>query len=107
MPRLRPGIGKKDEHAIEGCIGELRNKIARVPAPQPHVRQASLLDRRQQLRHAVNERFCADDADARVSLGLPREVLPASEPDFEPGFALAWKERERINPALALGNADL
>ena len=60
----------------------------------------ALVDRRQRLGHAVDERLGADEAGARIGLRLPDQMLGAAEADFEPNVVdRRWKQRGEISGA--------
>ena len=99
MPRLRPGIGKQDEGAVDRLIRELRDQIARVAAAHLHVGQRLFIQRGQQLRHAIDEWLGADEADIWMTRRLPGQMLAAAETDLEPDLAFAIEQRRR--PQLA------
>ena len=66
------------------CGGSQPKQLDGVPMMQPDVGEAELVDRRERLRHAVDERFASDKARARVSLRLGDQMLRAAKTDFEP-----------------------
>src|SRR5262245_31983707 len=67
---------------------------------QADVGEAARMDRRERLRHAVDERLDADEASARLSLGLCDQMLAAAKADLHPhvrgsGWKQAWKVGRR------------
>ena len=55
----------------------------------------ALVDRGERLRHAVDERLDADEADARIGLRLRDQMLGAAEADFEPNVVDRRRETAR------------
>ena len=50
---------------------------------QADIGEPCALDRGERLGHAVDERLDADEAGARIALGLRDQMLAAAEADFE------------------------
>ena len=51
---------------------------------QPHILERIVFDERDGFRHAVEERFAADEAGGCTRRGMRREMFAAAEADFEP-----------------------
>src|SRR5215218_2793639 len=121
---FRPGIGVEQVHDVERRLGEARQQRGSIAVPEADVRQAVALDRRQELRHAVDEGLAADEARLRAGARLGGEMLAAAEADLEddrrpvtersekrlwldrPGFGQAQarqERREKVLLALAKG----
>src|SRR5215212_1114544 len=118
LPPLRPGIGVEQVDDIERRLGEARQERERVAVPEADVRQALALDRRQELRHAVDEGLAADEPRLRPGARLGGEMLAAAKADLEddrrpvrkwseqrlrldrPGFGQAQARQERRDQVL-------
>src|SRR5690349_21048084 len=97
MPLLRPWIRKKDEDPAEGCRRQPLEYGPSVVRTKADRREAVLIDSGQCLDHALLEGLTPDYADLGMVLGLPDEVLGASEPDLEPDlFHGRSKKRRRF-----------
>src|SRR5580704_9101996 len=87
MARLRPRIGKQNEHAVEGCVRQGLDDFPRVALMDAGVfsfvgRQG--IEFRKQFRNARLVWLGADETDCRMMLRLPEQVLAATEADLEP-----------------------
>jgi hypothetical protein len=110
MARLGPRIGKKHEGARQRLCRQRRHDEAGIVGEQPHVGDARPLDMRQALRDAVDKGLAADQADGRMMLGLPHQMLAGAEAHFEPnafGRQRAAEEAREIDLRRALGNIGL
>ena len=83
MPSLRPWIGVEQIHLIERGVGEPSEEIDRVSGVKPDIVDGARVDRCKDLCHAVDERLAADEAAARMVLGLADQMLAAAETDLE------------------------
>jgi hypothetical protein len=81
MPRLRPGIGEQNVDAIQRCIRQLRQHIARVTVMQAHVLNASLFDVAQTRGDAVEEWLDALPEALRGQCCAPLRDLPVARLD--------------------------
>ena len=80
------------------AAGAASISAARVARAQPDIVEALLVDRRQQLGDAVDERLAADEADIGILARLRDQMLAAAEADLEPDFA-----RRKCEQGLARG----
>jgi hypothetical protein len=88
VPFLRPGIGEEDVNAIEARVRQARKHVAGVAVMQADVRDARILDAREALGDAVQERLDSEKARVRVRPRLRDQMLAGAEADFEDDFAL-------------------
>ena len=65
------------------------------------------LDLAEQARHAIDERLAADEANVRMMLRLPKEMLARAEADLEPNVGNGLREQsgERGGRRLGEGKA--
>src|SRR5882724_9850432 len=63
---------------------------------QPDVLKLALVDRRQRLGHAVDERLDADEARARMQQGLRNQMFAAAEAAFQPDLVDSMEQRAQI-----------
>ena len=63
---------------------------------QPDVFELALVDRRQRLGHAVDERLDADEARARMLRGFGDQMLAAAEAAFQPDLVDTIEQRAQI-----------
>ena len=63
---------------------------------QSDVAELALVDQRQRFGHAVDEGLAADEAGARMVLGLHREMLAAAEPDLQADVVCAAEQRAQV-----------
>ena len=83
VPPFRPWIRIDEIDARERTGRQPGEHIDRVAVMQPDVGELARRDRGQRLGHAVDERLDADEAGARMLLGLRDQVLAAAEADLE------------------------
>ena len=83
MPALGPRIGIEEIDLGDGGCREPGQQIDGVAGIKPDVVESTRLDLCQDFRHAVDERFAADEANLRVRGGSRDQILAAAEPDFE------------------------
>ena len=103
MARLGPRIGKENEHAAEARIGQRFDDVPGIAHVDADIRAWGRLEFRQQLRYPVHIRLGADEADVRIVLCLPEEMLAAAEADFKPDVIdSAWKIAARITARFEL-----
>ncbi len=81
----RVGVEKID--ACQGGGWQPGEDVSRVTMMQADVGEALCVDRRQCLRHAVDEWLDADEAAIGIKLRLRDEVFGTAEADFEPYLA--------------------
>ena len=96
MPPLRPRIGIDQIEARERCRRQPGQHVGRVAVMQPDVGKLALVDRSQRLGHAVDERLDADEAGARMALGLRDQMLAAAEPAFQAHLVDAVEQRAQV-----------
>lgn len=84
LPGLGPGIGIEQKDALEALLRKRFQQHARVAVIDVDVGKLPALDQRQQLCHAVDERFRADERNIRMKCCLMRDMLAAAEADLEP-----------------------
>src|SRR4051794_26845079 len=63
---------------------------------QPDVLELALVDRRQRLGHAVDERLDADEARARMLRSFGDQMFAAAEAAFQPDLVDTRKQRTQI-----------
>jgi hypothetical protein len=88
---LRPGIGIEEIDAGEARVRQAVENLRRVAPVQADIAQPRRLDAGQQLGHAVDEGFAADEIRVRLARRRLDEMLAAAEADFEPRFAARTK----------------
>src|SRR6185369_7222172 len=86
--------GKEDEATPDRRRRQTRQEEAGVVGMEPDVGELLLLDLREQRGEAVEEGLAADEADPRMTLRLPGQMLAAAEADLEP--ALSRRRREQL-----------
>ena len=101
VPPLRPRIGIEQIEPDEARGRQPRQQVGRVAVMQPDVVELALVDRGQRLGHAVDERLDADEAGARMPLGLGDQMFAAAEAAFEPDLVDAVEQRAQIGRARA------
>ncbi len=84
VPPLRPGVGVKQIDARERTFGKPVEQRTGVAEMQPDILERIVLDRDQRFADGVDETVRADEADARMGLGLRNQMLGAAEADFQP-----------------------
>jgi uncharacterized protein (DUF2336 family) len=84
MSAFRPGIGVDQVEAGEARARQPGDQFARVAVMQPDIADLVVLNQRQDLGHAVDERLAADESHARVAQSFGDQVLAAAEADLQP-----------------------
>ena len=80
-------------------------QIAHIAVMDADIAEPLLLDERQQLGDAIDERLGADEIDFGMKRGLMRQMLAAAEADLEPGFAIRAEARGAATSTRNRGNS--
>ena len=101
-----PRIRKQYEDAVDRANRQSRHQQSRVVGEDANILEPPPLDLRKQLDDPVLENLAADEADFRMLIGLPCEMLPSAETNLKPNAASQSAEQTaRVEPTRA-GNCD-
>ena len=92
MSSLRPGVGIEDLDPIEAVRRQRFEKVPRVAAPQADILELSIIDRRQRLCNAVDERFATNETNFGMRCSFINQPRAVSEPDFHAPFGVGARK---------------
>lgn len=93
---LRPGVWKQDKDPVETVARQQVDKVARILIPEPHIREAHIVDVREAFGEPFDKDFAGDNPGLRIGLRLRADMLPPAKTDLQPQLAdLIFKEVQR------------
>src|SRR3981081_1746212 len=105
MPPLRPRIGMDQIDPRQRAWRRPRQQFRGVAREQPDVADGMGFDLRQDLGHAVDVGFAADEADIWKGAGFSDQMLAAAESNFYP--EIIDLSREKASEIGGAGLADV